>query len=96
MSVQELIQRLRTESLWADQCTTQIMDLCMEAAETLECVFSGDDEEINLCVCCTHVEHMEQCKMNVGCSHCGEIDCPRQNCCGGSNWQRKSKDKEED
>lgn len=87
MRTQELIQRLRTESLWADQCTAKIMDLCMEAAEVLECVFGSGEEEINLCVCCAHIQHMDQCKMDVGCSRCSETGCPCQNCRGGSNWE---------
>lgn len=31
-----LIERLREESLYRDKCTLEIMDLCMEAAENLE------------------------------------------------------------
>lgn len=31
-----LIERLREESLYSDKCTLEIMDLCMEAASELE------------------------------------------------------------
>lgn len=31
-----LIERLREESLYRDKCTLEIMDLCMEAAEEME------------------------------------------------------------
>lgn len=31
----ELIERLRTESLYKDKATLEIMDLCMEAADTI-------------------------------------------------------------
>ena len=36
MGIEMLIKRLRTESLYRDKCTLEIMDLCMEAAEALE------------------------------------------------------------
>lgn len=32
----ELIERLRTESLYKDKATLEIMDLCMETADVLE------------------------------------------------------------
>lgn len=32
----DLIERLRTESLYKDKATLEIMDLCMEAADALE------------------------------------------------------------
>lgn len=35
MDVEKLIERLRTESLYADKASLEIMDLCMEAATTL-------------------------------------------------------------
>ena len=93
MGIQELIHRLRTESLQADQCTLQIMDLCMEAAEVLECVFSEtEDGEINLCLCCEHIAHMDQCKIDVGCGRCRETGCPCRDCRGGSHWQKKDKE----
>lgn len=36
MDVGKLIERLRTESLYKDKATLEIMDLCMDAAQTLE------------------------------------------------------------
>lgn len=36
MDIDKLIERLRTESLYKDNATLKIMDLCMEAAEALE------------------------------------------------------------
>ena len=36
MTNNELIQKLRTESLYKDNATLEIMDLCMEAASALE------------------------------------------------------------
>ena len=35
MDIEKLIERLRTDSLYADKATLEIMDLCMEAAGAL-------------------------------------------------------------
>ena len=35
MGVKKLIERLRTESLYKDKATLEIMDLCMEAADAI-------------------------------------------------------------
>ena len=35
MDIETLIERLRTDSLYADKATLEIMDLCMEAADAL-------------------------------------------------------------
>ena len=35
MNMEKLIERLRTESLYKDKATLEIMDLCMEAADAL-------------------------------------------------------------
>ena len=35
MEIEKLIERLRTESLYADKASLEIMDLCMEAATAL-------------------------------------------------------------
>lgn len=35
MNIEKLIERLRTESLYKDKATLEIMDLCMEAADAL-------------------------------------------------------------
>lgn len=35
MNIEKLIERLRTESLYADKASLEIMDLCMEAATAL-------------------------------------------------------------
>ena len=35
MDIEKLIERLRTESLYADKASLEIMDLCMEAADAL-------------------------------------------------------------
>lgn len=36
MDIEKLIERLRTESLYADKASLEIMDLCMEAALAIE------------------------------------------------------------
>ena len=36
MEIEKLIEKLRTESLYKDKATLEIMDLCMEAALALE------------------------------------------------------------
>ena len=35
MDIEKLIERLRTESLYKDKATLEIMDLCMDAATAL-------------------------------------------------------------
>ena len=35
MNIEKLIEQLRTESLYADKASLEIMDLCMEAATAL-------------------------------------------------------------
>ena len=35
MDIEKRIERLRTDSLYADKATLEIMDLCMEAADAL-------------------------------------------------------------
>ena len=38
MDIEKLIERLRTESLYKDKATLEIMDLCMDAATTLSTI----------------------------------------------------------
>lgn len=45
MADQELIRALRTESLYKDKATLEIMDLCMEAADRMTAVL-GDLERV--------------------------------------------------
>ena len=47
MTDQELIRGLRTESLYKDKATLEIMDLCMEAANRLTAVL-GEMEQVKL------------------------------------------------
>ena len=44
--IQDLVDRLRTDSLYANKASLSIMDLCMEAAEALENL----DAQIDACI----------------------------------------------
>ena len=52
MSVDKLIEGLRTESLYKDKATLEIMDLCMEAADALS----------TLKIDAVHVTRCENCR----------------------------------
>lgn len=44
MNIEKLIERLRTESLYKDKATLEIMDLCMEAADALSTLQTENEE----------------------------------------------------
>lgn len=44
MNIEKLIERLRTESLYKDKATLEIMDLCMEAADALSTLQAENKE----------------------------------------------------
>ena len=44
MDIEKLIERLRTESLYADKASLEIMDLCMEAATALSTLQAENEE----------------------------------------------------
>ena len=44
MDSEKLIERLRTESLYADKASLEIMDLCMEAATALSTLQAENEE----------------------------------------------------
>lgn len=44
MDIEKLIERLRTDSLYADKATLEIMDLCMEAADALSTLQAENKE----------------------------------------------------
>lgn len=44
MEIEKLIEKLRTESLYADKASLEIMDLCMEAATDLEQLQAENDK----------------------------------------------------
>ena len=45
MDIEKLIEQLRTESLYKDKATLEIMDLCMEAADKLERINDFDKSQ---------------------------------------------------
>ena len=72
MDIEKLIEQLRTESLYADKASLEIMDLCMDAAQTLESLQSelekvkaerdaavNDLQRINSCKVCKHCEPLK-------------------------------------
>lgn len=44
MDIEKLIDRLRTESLYADKASLEIMDLCMEAATALSTIQAENEK----------------------------------------------------
>ena len=44
MDIEKLIERLRTESLYADKASLEIMDLCMEAATGLSTIQAENEK----------------------------------------------------
>ena len=50
MDIEKLIDRLRTESLFADKDSLEIMDLCMEAATALS-TLRAENKRLNKIVC---------------------------------------------
>lgn len=49
MDIEKLIERLRTDSLYADKATLEIMDLCMEAADALS-TLQAENERLRAAV----------------------------------------------
>lgn len=80
MEIEKLIEKLRTESLYKDKATLEIMDLCMEAATALEQLQAESDrlkrekdEAIRLL---TRFAPCAGCKWYRGRNGCGhEIGC---------------------
>ena len=50
MDIEKLIEQLRTESLYADKASLEIMDLCMEAATALS-TLRAENKRLNKIVC---------------------------------------------
>ncbi len=50
MGIETLIERLRTESLYADKASLEIMELCMEAATALS-TLQAENKRLNKIVC---------------------------------------------
>ena len=55
MDIEKLIERLRTDSLYADKATLEIMDLCMEAADALS-TLQAENEKLR-----AELEQVKRC-----------------------------------
>ena len=60
MDIEKLIERLRTESLYADKASLDIMDLCMEAATALS-TLQAENEKLR-----TELERMKKIMRDNG------------------------------
>lgn len=64
MDIEKLIERLRTDSLYADKATLEIMDLCMEAADAISTLQAENEkllaelEQVKRCL--EIVEHQRE------------------------------------
>lgn len=64
MDVEKLIERLRTESLYADKASLEIMDLCMDAATALS-TLQAENEKLRAEVESLKKEHCAGCSVPV-------------------------------
>lgn len=69
MDYDKLIERLRTDSLYADKASLEIMDLCMDAATAIE-TLRADLAPVVRCKECRK-RYTEDCSMYYECSQCG-------------------------
>lgn len=75
MEIEKLKDMLRTESLYKDKATLEIMDLCMEAATALEQLQAENDrlKEIVCCYCdmCIEQDGVQWCQScDEKCDYC--------------------------
>lgn len=80
MDIEKLIERLRTESLYADKASLEIMDLCMEAATALS-TLQAENEKLRA--------ELERCKeKNAGLALALLTECaPNPDCLGDDEWR---------
>ena len=62
MDIEKLIERLRTESLYADKASLEIMDLCMDAATAIE-TLQAENEKLRAEVESLQKEHCAGCSI---------------------------------
>ena len=91
MEIEKLIEKLRTESLYKDKATLEIMDLCMDAALALEQLQAENDRlrrERDAVVKDIWVPRWESCKFGPGCDYISAVtgfpDCAG---CGEWTWR---------
>ena len=80
MDIEKLIERLRTESLYADKASLEIMDLCMDAATALSALHA-ENEKLRA--------ELERCKeKNAGLALALLTECaPNPDCLGDDEWR---------
>ena len=70
MDIEKLIERLRTESLYADKASLEIMDLCMAAATALSTLQAENaklkKERDAACEYCAKLHSKEPCREEDG------------------------------
>ena len=91
MEIEKLIEKLRTESLYKDKATLEIMDLCMDAALALEQLQAENDRlkrERDDAVKDIWVPRWKSCKFGPGCDYISAVtgfpDCAG---CGEWTWR---------
>ena len=91
MEIEKLIDQLRTESLYKDKATLEIMDLCMEAALAIEQLQAENDRhrrERDDAVKDIWVPRWKSCKFGPGCDYISAVtgfpDCAG---CGEWTWR---------
>ena len=63
MGIEKLIERLRTESLYADKASLEIMDLCMDAATALS-TLQAENEKLRAELERVKLVRCKDCKMS--------------------------------
>ena len=87
MKTDELIQKLRTESLYKDKAVLEIMDLCMEAAGQLEALQHAVRDGADCDNCQYKTESIIKCGEDMGpCQDCVQ-DCYCKDCRDHSKWE---------
>ena len=80
MDIGKLIERLRTESLYADKASLEIMDLCMEAATALS-TLQAENEKLR-----AELEQVRE--KNAGLALALLTECaPNPDCLGDNEWR---------
>lgn len=88
MGITKLIERLRTESLYKDKATLEIMDLCMDAASALSAL-KEENTRLRIELLQTTNQLAKEKYLSTGyriyyeimtslgnCNDCGRNDCP--------------------
>ena len=79
MDIEKLIEQLRTESLYADKASLEIMDLCMEAATALSALHAENEklrDELEQVKAGRDaaIEYLREIEWCAGCKHFGGLD----------------------